>query len=84
VIGELQCRSPVLLLADPAALYGPIRIENIPTGRHPVHATLIRYPEGGQRVAKVAIRFRPGDVGDRRALGSIGVDSAMVASMTGC
>jgi hypothetical protein len=62
-------------------LHDPLRVENVPTGRHPVHASLIRYPEGGERVAKVAIRLRPGEGGDRRTLGSIGVDSATVVAL---
>lgn len=78
VIGEVRCGSPTLLLADPAALYAPVRIEGVPIGKHPIHASLIRYPEGGERVAKIAVRFRPGEALDRRSIGSIGVDSAIV------
>ena len=79
-IGELHCHSPVLLLADPAAMHS-VRVEDIPTGRHTLHARLIHYPEGSVRVAKIAIRFRPGNADERRALGSIGVDSAMVVAL---
>jgi len=80
VIGQLQCRSHVLLLADPA-IFHTVRVEGIPTGIYPVHACSIRYPEGGERIAKIAIRFQPGDARERRRLGSIAVDSAMVVAL---
>jgi hypothetical protein len=36
-------------------MYDPVKIEDVPSGRHSVHATIIRYPEGGERIAKIAI-----------------------------
>lgn len=80
VIGQLKCQSHVLLLADPA-IFHPVRAEGIPTGEHSVHARLIRYVEGGERIAKIAIRFRPGEARERLRLGSIAVDSAMVVAV---
>jgi hypothetical protein len=79
--GEVLCRSSVLLLADPFAISDPVRVEGIPTGRHAVRAMLIRYPEGGERVAKIAIRFRAGSASERRPLGSIGVDAGTVVAL---
>jgi hypothetical protein len=81
VLGELLCHSCVLLLADPSSIYDPVKVEGVPTGRHRVQASLIRFPEGGKRVAKIAIRFRPGDADERRILGSIGVNSATVVAL---
>lgn len=79
VLGEVACRSSVLLIADPMSFYDPIRVEGVPPGRHSVHASMIRYPEGGERIAKIAIRFRPGQGKVRKPLGSVGVDSGMAA-----
>jgi hypothetical protein len=76
-IGGVQIHSGTLLLADPFTLDG-LRITGIPSQRVPVVAQLIRYPEGGQRVAKIGLRFRPGQVESRQTLGAIGVDSAKV------
>ena len=78
-IGTVRTDSGTLLLADPTYLSADsLRIDGLPPGVHPVTARLIRYPEGGQRVAAIALGVRPGR-GDRRPLGEVGVDSAKVA-----
>ena len=79
-LGELPCHSAALLLADPASLYDPVRIVAVPPGRHPVRAAVVRYPEGGERVAKIGVRFRPGRPDETRTLGHVGVDSATVVA----
>lgn len=82
-IGEVQCDSSVLLFDDPSAWYAPVRVEGVPKGRHPVHATIIQYPEGGRRVARIAIRLLPDQRtgAERRTLGSVGVDYATVVAV---
>lgn len=80
-IGEVEIRSGTALLADPVYIYDPVKIEGIPSGRVPVVAQIIHYPEGGRHVARIGVRFRPGDVQSRQALGTIGVDSGTVVLM---
>ena len=80
-LGELQIDSGTLLLGDPMYLSSPVRIEGIPPGRYAVHAQIIRYPTGGQRIAKIRMNFRSGSVEARRTLGTIGVDSATVVAV---
>ncbi len=81
VLGELRCHSCVLLLADPSSIYDPVKVEGVPTGQHPLHSSIIPFPEGGERVAKIAFRFRPGDADEWRILGSISVNSATVVAL---
>jgi hypothetical protein len=78
VIGEVQVSSGSLLIADAMYLYEPVRIDGIPTGSRPVEAEIINYPDGGEHIKKIAVRFRPGQVKSRRAVGNLGVDSACV------
>jgi hypothetical protein len=78
VMGELEVASGAILIGDPMHFYDPIRVEDVPPGRFPVWAMIVRYPEGGERIARVGIRFRPGAPDARRPLGTIGVDSATV------
>lgn len=80
-LGELQIDSGTLLLADPVSMYDPVQVEGIPPGLYPVHGQIIRYPEGAQRITRIALSFRPGPVEDRRTLGTIGVDSAAVVAL---
>jgi hypothetical protein len=80
-IGEVGVRSGSLLIADPMYIGSPCRIAGLPSGRFPVVAQIIAYPEGSKRIAGVAIRFRPGVVTMRKPLGKIGVDSAMVIAL---
>jgi hypothetical protein len=75
-IGEVRCRSGTLLLADPMLIFDAVRVEGVPAGRVSVIAELIRYPEGGVRVAMIQLRVREGEPDSRRELGSVGVDSA--------
>jgi hypothetical protein len=77
-VGEVEISSGSLLIADPMYLYEPVQVEGIPPGRVPVLAEIIRYPEGGRHIRKIAMRFRAGQVASRRILGEIGVDSACV------
>lgn len=80
-IGELQVDSGAFLLADPMFQTDPVRIEGLPPGRYPVHAQTIHYPQGGQRLAKIGISFRPGAVEACQTLGTIRADSAMVVAV---
>jgi hypothetical protein len=70
--------SGTLLISDPMCIESPLRIEGIPPGRYAFQAELIRYPEGARRIAKVSVRFVPGEITQRRTIGTIGVDSASV------
>ena len=80
-IGEVHCRSGTILLADPMLIFDPVRVEGVPAGQVPVVAELIRYPEGGVRVAMVRLCVREGEPDSRRALGEVGVDSAKVVAV---
>src|SRR5262245_65666372 len=62
-------------------VYAAVRIEGVPEGRFPVLAQLIRYPQGGVRIAKIGLAFRPGTPESREQLGTIGVDSASVVAV---
>jgi hypothetical protein len=77
-IGELGIRCGALLIADPMYVSAPVRVGGLPEGRFPIVAQIIEYPEGGQRVARIAIKFRSGRVTKRESLGQVGVDSATV------
>jgi hypothetical protein len=77
-IGHVSCRSGTLLLADPSLIFDPVRVEGVPVGRVPVVAELIRYPEGGTRVAMVRLHIRDGELDSRQMLGEVGVDSAKI------
>lgn len=79
VIGEVHCVSGTLLLADPMALYAAVRVEGVPPGSIPVRAELIRYPEGGVRVALLRLVFGSGETDTQRVLGAIAVDSGDAA-----
>lgn len=80
-IGEVTVSAGTLLLADPMYISDPCRITGLPVGRFPVTAQIIKYPEGGQRIAQVSIRFRAGLVTNRKSLGKVGVDSAKVVAL---
>lgn len=80
-IGELQVDSGTLLLADPMYLDHPVSVEGIPPGRYQVCAQIIRYPEGGQRVARVGMNVRTGNVEARRTIREIAVDSGMIVAV---
>lgn len=76
-IGEVNCPSGVLLLADPL-FYNSVRVSGVPPGRHAVMANVIQYPEGGVRVARVGMSFQPCERNENRTLGTIDVDSAKI------
>jgi hypothetical protein len=78
IIGEVQVDSGALLIADAMHWEAPVKVKGVLPGRFPVQAQLISYPEGGQRVARIGLLFRPGTSDSRRTLGSIGVDSGRV------
>jgi hypothetical protein len=80
-IGELSSLSGTILLADPALIHDPVRVEGIPSGPISVLAEVIRYPEGGQRVAMVRLCVGDGEPDSRRELGSVGVDSGKVVAV---
>jgi rhodanese-related sulfurtransferase len=75
LLGEVYCSSGTLLIGDPTAIYGVVRIENVPLGPVPVHGGLFRYPEGGVRVAIVRLEFRGGEADTQCTFGEFGVDS---------
>ena len=78
MIGEVAISSGSLLIADSMHFGEPVQVEGIPPGRVPVEADIIRYPEGGRHIKKIAINVRPGQVESRRVLGQVRVDSARV------
>jgi len=80
-IGEVQISSGRIILADPMSMYDAVEIEGVPTGRFSVHAQIIRYPEGGERIAKVGMRCSSKVSETRRTIATIGVDSATVVMM---
>ncbi len=80
-IGRVNCHSGALLLADPMLIFDAVRIEGVPPGPVPVVAEIIRYPEGGQRIAMVRLPVRAGEPDSRRVLGEVGVDSATVVAL---
>jgi hypothetical protein len=59
----------------------PCRVSGIPAGLIRVNADIIQYPEGGQRIARISIPFRPGPVNEKKVIGSIGVDSGTVIAV---
>jgi hypothetical protein len=76
-IGSLNCHSGSLLIREPMGISGdPHFLPDIPIGDHPVFVQMIRYPEGGRRVAKLGIRFREGQPIERKQLDELGIDSA--------
>lgn len=77
-IGEVQVRCGTIFIADPIFISDPVRIEAVPPGLVPVSAIFIHYPEGGLRIARIGLRFRPGDAESQQTLGQVGVDSATV------
>ncbi len=77
-IGEIQVASGTLLMGDPRYLFDPLRIQMLPPGPFPVVAEIIEYPEGGRRIARLEIRFRPGAKDTSRVLRELAIDSAMV------
>jgi hypothetical protein len=81
MIAELSVPSGTLLLGDPMHFYAPVRVEGIPTDTVPVRGWVIRYPEGGVRLARVGLTFRPDAPDSRRTLGEIHVDSAKVVAV---
>jgi hypothetical protein len=81
MVGELELPSGTLQLADPSNILAPMKVEGIPSGRHPVYALIIRYPEGGIRVAQLGLRFRPGSVHISRVLGTVHVDSGTLVAI---
>jgi hypothetical protein len=81
VIGEVHLLSKALVLGDPSAMYQAVRIEHLPPGCYPVHAQVIRYPEGGERIARIEMNFRTDKIEEHQTLGSIGVDSAKVIAL---
>jgi hypothetical protein len=80
-IGELHTNSSTILLADPMYLETPLRIQGVPLGRCPVWGLIFRYPEGGERLAKIGLQLRPGIAQERLPLGAIAVDSAVVVAV---
>jgi hypothetical protein len=80
-IGEIGVHLGTILIADPMYISIPCRVGGLPVGHFPVVAQVIEYPEGGKRIAQVAIRFRAGIVTGRKTLGKVGVDSAMVIAL---
>ncbi len=80
-IGEICIESGTLLFGDPADFSSFVSIDGIPPGSYPVQALTIRYPAGFSRVAKVGIRFQPGDTESQRKIGGVGVDSGMVVAI---
>jgi hypothetical protein len=83
MIGELHITSGTILLADPMYLNDSdvIRIEGVPPGRCRVWGQVIRFSEGGERLARIGLRLRPGIAQTRRPLGEIPVDSAIVVAV---
>jgi len=81
MIGEVCCRSGTILLADPMLIFDPVRIDGIPPGQVPIGAEIIRYPEGGRRIAMVHLCVRRIEPDSRRVLGEVGVDSATVVAI---
>lgn len=79
--GELKVPSGALILTDPMDLSAPVRVEGIPPGQYPIHALVIHYPQGGKRVARLGLSFRPGQVQARRTLGTVDVSSAKVVAV---
>jgi hypothetical protein len=77
-IGEVDCRSSVLLFADPSYIFSGVRVEAIPPRRYPIEASIIQYPEGGMRIAKIGLQIRNGIADSTIELGSIAVDSALI------
>jgi hypothetical protein len=77
-LGELRAHSGVLRIDDPWHMYDPVRIKNVPSSRFAIQAQLIQYPEGGVRIAKVHLGFRPEPPDSRKILGMVGVDSATI------
>jgi hypothetical protein len=80
-IGEVRVDSGRLLFADPLYFSEPVTLEGLTPARYPVQAQVLRYPEGGQRVARIGIRLRPGAAPERRKLGTIAVDSAVIVAV---
>jgi hypothetical protein len=78
MIGRILIESGTLLLVDPTFMNSPVRIEGIPSGKVLVAAQIIRYPEGGQRIAKIGMRFRSGEVESRTPIGTLDVGSASI------
>ncbi|GEM_PF-2677294 len=81
MIGELHISSGTILLADPMYIESPVRIQGVPPGRYSVWGMIVRYPEGGERLARIGVRLRPGVAQARRPLGLIPVDSATVVAV---
>jgi hypothetical protein len=79
--GELHVESGTILLADPMCMDDPVRIQGVPPGRWPFWGLIVRYPEGGERLAKIGLQLRPGIAQERRPLGNIPVDSAVVVAV---
>jgi len=77
-LGRVSCHSGTLLVGDPTSLCDAVRVEGIPPGRVPVVVELIRYPEGGSRVAMVRLHIWDGEPDSRQTLGESGVDSGKV------
>jgi hypothetical protein len=81
MIGELHTNSGTILLADPMYMDIPVRIQGVPPGRCPVWGLVVRYPEGGERLAKIGLQLRPGIAQEQLPLGAIAVDSAVVVAV---
>jgi hypothetical protein len=81
-IGELHVPSGKVQIADPMFL-GPFDstygvVVEVPVSKIAVQALLIRYPEGGQRIARIGLFFGEPPPDSRQRLGEVGVDSATV------
>ena len=83
VIGEVPLPSGTLLLDDPMSIgvAEGLRIEGLPITALPIRAQIVRYPEGGERIASIRLGAPPAARETRQIIGKIGIDSATVVAL---
>lgn len=77
-IGHLLFPSRCMLISDPMYITDPHQVTGIPSGRHPVYVDLVRFPQGGYRVARVVVQFEPLAEDSVELVSEVGVDSAKI------
>jgi hypothetical protein len=78
VLGTVWVKSGKVKIADPRYVLESDPIEGVPHGQFDLQAQMIRYAEGGQRIARISLFFNSQQPDSRRCLMEVGVDTAMV------
>lgn len=77
-LGIVPVTSGRVRIADPRYILEADPIEGIPIGQYECRAQIIRYPEGGQRIARIGLFFGSPPPDARRRLTEVCVDTAKV------